>query len=189
MAIGYDAEWPELVGEMTRGGTPNFDTLSPILGGLDPQSAFQVLGEVMQKSPQFAAYINQRAAASRPMLAKIPMQRARDWQIDFGPVSGAAGTTTTLTNNPQCLFRGEKVMATDTATTAGMGTLIQTILIGQRLQRPTGAGGTLTLFFSQQALGNGIRWDTCKEALTIAVTVSFIQAVTFFMTVFGKTLS
>ena len=41
-------------------------------------------------------------------------------------------------------------------------------------------------FFSQAALGNGVKWDTCDKALTISVTVSFIQQCTFYMTVFGK---
>jgi hypothetical protein len=184
MVIGDDG-WVELVGEQTRGGTPASNSLTPVLG-ISSDQAFEILGELVQKSPAFAQYAAKRAAASRPMTHKIPLQKARDWQIDFGPVSGAASTTTTLTVAPQCLFRGEKVMATDTASTAGMGTSIGQILIGQRLQRPAGTGATLTAFFANNALGNGIKWDTCEKALSISVTVSFISACTFFMTVFGK---
>lgn len=175
MVIGDDG-WTEIVGEQTRGGQ------GPVLGG----DAYELLGELIQKSPAFQQLAAKRAAMSRPMTHKTPLQKARDWQIDFGPVSGSASTTTIITRNPQCLFRGEKVMATDTGSTAGLGTSISTILIGQRLQRPAGDGSTLTLFFSQQALGNGVKWDTCDKALTISVTVSFIQQCTFYMTVFGK---
>jgi len=173
--IGDDG-WTEIVGEQTRGG-------QDMLGGADP---YEILGELVQKSPAFAAYAAKRAAASRPIVHKVPLQKARDWQVDFGPVSGSAGTTTTITVAPQCLFRGEKVMATDTGSPAGTGTRVSTILIGQRLQRPAGAGATLTLFFANNALGNGIKWDTCEKALSISVTVSFVQTCTFDMTVFGK---
>ncbi len=184
LVIGDDG-WTEIVGEQTRGGGGTVNSLSPVLGG----AGFEILGELMEKSPAFAAYAQKRAAASRPMTHKIPLQKARDWQIDFGPVSGAAGTTTTITVQPQCLFRGEKVMATDSGSPAGTGTRVQTILIGQKLQRPLGTGGTLTSFFANNALGNGIKWDTCQSALSIAMTVSFVQACTFDCTVFGKAVA
>ena len=88
MVIGDDG-WTEIVGEQTRGGTAPMNTLSPVLGA-NPGLAFEILGELMEKSPAFAQYAQKRAAASRPMTHKIPLQKARDWQIDFGPVSGAA---------------------------------------------------------------------------------------------------
>ncbi len=177
MVIGDDG-WVEIVGEQLRGG-------ATVAGSRD----YEVLGaaqEVMARSPAFRNYVEQRAAASRPMLARTPNTKARDWQIDFGPVSGAASTQTTITKNPQCLFRGEKVMATDSGATRGYGTRIAGILIGQKLQRPSGDGATLTAFFANNALGNGIKWDTCEKALSIALTISFIEACTFECTVFGK---
>lgn len=177
MVIGDDG-WTEIVGEQLRGGST--------VAGLDKESAFEILGEMVAKSPAFAAYAQKRAAASRPMLHKTPLNKARDWQIDFGPVSGAAGTTTTVVINPQVLFRGEKVMATDSGSTPGLGTRIGAIFVGQKSQRPANANSTLTAFFANNALGNGIRWDTCEKALSISVTINFIQACTFDMTVFGK---
>ncbi|KKW46607.1 MAG: hypothetical protein UY96_C0003G0110 [Parcubacteria group bacterium GW2011_GWB1_56_8] len=113
-------------------------------------------------------------------------QNARDWDLSFGPVSGAAGTTTVITRSPQCLFRVEKVMATDTGTPPGFATRIMSFLVGQRLQRPTSSGSTLALFFGPAALGNGLRWDTCERGLSISITVSFVVAATFDMVVFGK---
>jgi hypothetical protein len=176
--VGEDG-WTEIVGEQTRGG-------SAALLGVD---GYEVLGEMMQKSAAFNQYMQKRAAASRPVTHRQPLQKARDWDHSFGPVSGAAGTSTTISVAPQCLFRGEKVMATDTASPAGTGTRITQVLIGQRLQRPATGGGSLTLFFSNGALGNGIKWDTCQQALSIAVTVSFVSACTFDMTVFGKAVT
>jgi hypothetical protein len=175
MVLGSSDEWTEIVGEQLRGG-------STVAG----DHAAEILGELVKRSPAFAAYASKRLAASRPMLAKTPLNKARDWQIDFGPVFGAAGTTTTITQNPQVLFRGEKVMATDTGTTVGAGTRIQAIFVGQKSQRPANAGSTLTAFFANNALGNGIKWDTCEKALSISITVQFVQSCTFDMTVFGK---
>ena len=150
MVIGDDG-WTEIVGEQVRGGAT--------VAGVDKEQAFEILGELMTKSPAFAAYAAKRAAASRPMLHKTPLNKARDWQIDFGPVSGTAGTQTTITQNPQVLFRGEKVMATDSFTTPGLGTRISAIFVGQKSQRPANAGSTLTAFFANNSLGNGIKWD------------------------------
>jgi hypothetical protein len=188
-AIVGDDGWTEivagadLVGEQARGGSAPFNSLSPVLG-----DGYDVMGlvEQLQRSPSFNQYAAKRAAASRPVTHRQPLQRARDWDLSFGPVSGAAGTTTVITVAPQCLYRGEKMMATDTGSPVGTGTRVTQVLIGQRLQRPATGGGTLTLFFSQQALGNGIKWDTCQQALSISITVSFVQACTFDGTVFGK---
>lgn len=176
--VGLDDGWSEIIGESVRGGS--------VLAGLSPDQAYEVLGAAVQASPAFKQFVAKRAAASRPMLHQIPLNRARDWTIDFGPVSGAAGTTTVVTQNPQCLFRGEKMMATDTGSTAGYGTRIVQVLIGNKLQKSTGGGATLTAFYAPTSLGNGIKWDTCEKGLTIAVTVSFVQACTFDATVFGK---
>ncbi len=177
MVIGDDG-WTEIVGEQLRGGAT--------VAGVSEYDVLGAAAEVMQRSPAFRGYIEKRAAASRPMLARTPATKARDWQIDFGPVSGTAGTTTTITKNPQVLFRGEKVMATDSGSTRGYGTAVASIFVGQKLQRPAGDGATLTAFFANNALGNGIKWDTCEKALSIAITVSFIETCTFYMTVFGK---
>src|SRR3990167_203106 len=181
LVIGDDG-WTEIVGEQTRGGTPASNSLTPVLG----DGGYDILGELLDKSPAFRQYPAKKAANSRPITHRQPLQKARDWDLSFGPVSGAAGTTTVITVAPQCLFRGEKVMATDTHTPNGTGTRITQVLIGQRLQRPATGGGTLTLFFANNSLGNGIKWDTCQQALSISVTVSFVQACTFEMSVFGK---
>lgn len=181
LVIGDDG-WTEIVGEQSRGGGYHGDSLVPVMG----DAGYDVLGEMLQKSPAFQSFVAKRAAGSRPVTHRMPLQKARDWDLSFGPVSGAAGTTTIITIAPQCLFRGEKVMATDTGSPAGTGTRITQVLIGQRLQRPATGGGSLTLFFSNGALGNGIKWDTCQQALSIAVTVSFVSSCTFDMTVFGK---
>jgi hypothetical protein len=172
-----------------------FEVSDGSLRGIDRINSnvvFDILGELAAKSPAFKQYAAKRIASSRPIVSQHPLSMARDWQIDFGPVYAAtAGYVTTLTITPQVLFRGEKVMATDTgngtASTVGYGTRITQIFVGQKSQRPANAGATLTAFFANNALGNGIRWDSCERGLSISVTVSFVLAnCTFDMTVFGK---
>ena len=182
MVIGDDG-FTEIVGEQTRGG-------QTLLGGGD---AYEVLGELMSKSPALKQYVEKRIGASKPVIHRQAYTKAQDWQIDFGPVTGAAGTMTTISVNPQCLFRGEKVMATDSGSAAGItaaapagyGTRIGAILVGNQLQRPASTK-TLTAFFAPDSLGNGVKWATCQKGLTIAVDVYFIAACTFDMTVYGK---
>jgi len=179
--VGY--EFDDLVGEMTRGGNPMQDSLS-VLGA---DGAYQLLGTMMARSPQLNAFVQQKIAQSRPLIRRQPVDRARDWDFPIGPVSGTAGTTTTVTIQPQTLFRVEKIMATDVGPgTAGFNTSITQVIIGNKLQRPATTGGTLTLFFANNALGNGVKWDTCQPALSIAFTVSFINTSTFFGVLWGK---
>ena len=156
MVIGDDG-WLEIVGEQTRGGG------SPAVAGMDPSLAYEVLGDAMTKSAAFKQYVDKRVAASRPVVSRSPLNKARDYNIDFGPVSGSTGTTTVITVRPQIYFRAEKVMATDDggSKAAGYNTRITQILVGAKSQRPVNAGsGTLTYFFANGALGNGVKWDT-----------------------------
>ena len=170
---------------MTRGGgAPSTDTLMPVMG--QQGGGYDVLGAILQSNPAFQQLLNKRAALAKPVLHNTPLQKARDWDIPLGPVSGAAGTSTVITIAPQCYFRGEKLMAQDSASPVGSGTRITQILIGQRLQRTATGGGTLTAFYANNSLGNGIRWDTCQPAYTIAMTISFVSACTFDAVVFGK---
>lgn len=138
-------------------------------------------------APAAIDYLERRAAADAPTLAVVRKpQKLRDWQIDFGPVWAPAGAQTTITARPQCLFRGEKIIATDTASNPGAGTRIVAVTIGQLIQRPASGGSTLTKFFAPEALANGITFDTAQPYLDVQVTVSFVQSCTFSMTVFGS---
>lgn len=164
--------WSAILGEQLEGDTGDIS----------------IFGELVQKSRAFAKYAQARIAASRAVLRKEPgVQKARDWQIDFGPAWGPAGYTTTIRSILQVPFRGEKVIASDTGSPPGHGTRIMQVMVGQLEQRAgNGGNSTLTAFYANNSLGNGIRWDTCQRALSINVTVSFVQTCTFDMVVFGK---
>ncbi len=134
-------------------------------------------------------YVEERVIKAEPVLVeeKHNALEVREWEISFGPVSAPAGEQTTVTISPQCLFRGEKIMASDTGSTPGRGTRIISVVVGNKQQKPTNNGrGTLTSFFNETALANGITFDTAKPWSKIAVTISFVEACTFDMSVFGR---
>lgn len=171
-------DWEEIVGEQTRGG----QDASP---GLSPSD---VLGTLFNaaSNPQFKAALARKAAMSRPAAQSQPAVKARDWQLPMTQY-GTVGQTVTVTAAPQCLFRPEKLMVTEIgSSTNGYGSTITGASIGQKNQMPTTTGGMLSASFINTTLGNGIKWDTCQPALTISITLSFLQTCTWYGTLFGK---
>lgn len=161
------------------------DQLDKINAKAEAKSEFEeeaeIIGENLAATVAFKNMIAQRAAASQPVLTSVP-KRPRLMQFDFstGQVFGPAGGQTVITIRPQCKFRIEKVMATDTATPAGTGTSIIQIAIGQKIQKANATGnGSLTMFFAQNAIANGVELDTAQPWEDIAITVSFNQSCTF----------
>lgn len=113
----------------------------------------------------------------------------RDWCCTFGPIQGKKGETLTIRVEPRVFFRGEKIMATDSGEkTPGYNTRIKDVRVGGRSQRPQWAAesGTLTYFFANGSLGNGIRWDDCAPWEVIEMDVYFVVDGTFDSTVFGE---
>lgn len=112
-----------------------------------------------------------------------PKGKLRDWQIDFGPVFGKEGEVKTITIQPRVLFRGEKIIATDTAKFPGTGTVINAIFVGRKMQLPWPLP---TNHFGMSVTGNGIHMDTCDRALSISAQIEFLEPCTFDMCIFGK---
>lgn len=126
--------------------------------------------------------------AAPAALEVVDKPARRRMEVDFatGPCWAPAGATTTITIRPQCAFRCEKTMATDSAATPGMGTMIVQVAIGQKVQRPSNTPrGTLTRFFDPSSRANGITFDTAHAWEDIAITVSFVQDCTFNASLFG----
>lgn len=115
----------------------------------------------------------------------LEKDRVREWSMDFGPAWAPAGEQIVLSVQPQCIFRGEKIVATDTGSTPGRGTRIMSVTVAQKIQRPAGDKGTLTQFFSQTGLADGVTFDTADKWAKIAVAVSFVESCTFDMSIFG----
>ena len=156
---------------------------------LKQASPYDVLGELLTKSPAFADYVKKRAAANAPVVRKVPVVKPSNWQVSLGPVYGEAGAVKTLQMTPDRLFRVEKVIATDSAEPSGSGTLIGDIYVGRRSQRPSyGRNWSPTTFFANNSLGRGLLWDTAQPGLNISVTISFTRSCTFYMDLFGKAI-
>lgn len=139
--------------------------------------------------PPSSGLIGIRPLPEQTQLLARKVPGARDWQIPMGPVYGEADAITTLTVEPDVIFRVDKLLATDTAEPAGTGTLIGNMLVGSRMQRPpvmTSADYKTTTLFSINSLGRGIKWDTAQPGVQISVTVSFIESCTFDLILFGK---
>lgn len=153
---------------------------------IQARSAPTVAGDVVMPSTSYEAV---RAAASRAILQPQPLKgEQRDWDINFGPAFGPAGAVVVITARPQVVFRGEKLIATDTSERSGpgRGTRVIQVAVGQRIQRPGADNGTLTSMFAATALANGIKFDTAHPWEDIKVTVSFVEQCTFDASVFGK---
>ncbi len=110
--------------------------------------------------------------------------KIRDWQIDFGPVHGEAGTTTNISIQPNCWFRGDKVFMSDSA--GGSGARLDGIIVGNRVQSAVPRGGIYPSAVDRGEAGAPLLLEVCGPALTITASVTFVQSCTFNMCIFGK---
>lgn len=170
--------WTEVLGEQLRGGQSEM-----VLG--DPAVA-EVLGDIVRNNPAFRSAVAKRIAGSRPVVKNVAPVKARDFTVPF-TAYGTVGQSVTVTATPQCLFRPEKLIVNEIgSSTNGYGSTITGASVGQKNQMATNSGGLLSAGFLPTALGNGIRWDTCQPALTISITVSFLQTCTWYGALSGK---
>lgn len=146
----------------------------------------QVLGEVVE--PVSPPHHVPRTSTVVLQEDALDLKR-RKWQIDSGQVFGPVNGETDITLKPQCLFRCEKIMATDDSSNPGAGTRILSVTVGNKVQKLTpGGNGTLTQFFAAQALANGIKFDTTQPYQTITIRVRFMVQCNFEMSIFGTSV-
>ena len=107
-----------------------------------------------------------------------------DWVVHFPRTEGKKNTSKVITVFPQCVFRGEKMIAVDSGN--GQVTRISQIQVGQRLQVPATGEGTLTAHYGPTVRGNGLCWDATDPALGISITVFFLEDGYWEADVFGK---
>lgn len=185
--VGYD--WEDIVGETVRGGGGDRYSLG---------EALDVLGATVnpQANPAFAATIAHNAANNRPVMRKMPLVKVRQLTLGLGSTYIRPNATSTVSVTPQCFFRAEKLIATDNATTAGFGTMVTGVFVGDKNQLPVGNGsgqnGIPTFTYAQNSLGNGVEWDTCQPAITIAISITDLGVTsggsTWTGALFGKTV-
>ena len=112
----------------------------------------------------------------------------RDWQIDFGPITGLRGDEFPIVSMPRCVFRGEKIMMTDTYEQPGYGTEIVSFHVGQKPQLPVTGYPYLSAAFAPNSLGRGVKLDTCEGGMQIRVVVRFLQDCTWDCSILGKAI-
>jgi hypothetical protein len=99
-----------------------------------------------------------------PSTHKIPAKKKVPHTVVFGPIEVAPGCSATVQVNPECLFRGEKIIS------LGDGDLlIEGLFVGQRLQLPCQLPNPpiVVAAFSNASLRSGVLLDTCDKALAI----------------------
>lgn len=130
-------------------------------------------------------HMSERAfnAQQAPITRQAPLPKAREWQLPFGPQVIKAGAIEWITQRPECLFRGEKLI------NQGADNLfIKQILVGARLQFPITAPPKMTGLFSSYA--NELRMDVCQPGLSISIQVENPrdEDLVFGMTLFGRAI-
>lgn len=130
-----------------------------------------VLAEA-SKQPAFAEYIKRKhqEANERPA-PRVTPTRAVEHTIDF-TCEGRVGDVIEVRKKLHFLFRGEKIMATDT--TGGLGTRMDVTVAGI-LQRPKDSPRLLTEIGFNNPLGCGIRFEMCRPSDELLFTVEFLK--------------
>jgi hypothetical protein len=144
-----------------------------------PNEFDDVLGSLAQASP-FTKALAERRASSRPLVSRVP--KARRWVIGFGPEQIPPNSTVTVTAQPRCLFRGEKIINTGDS----KGLYITGLFIGRKSQLP----GPISVSVWESPLERGILMDTCDAALAITFQIQNVAAatLTWSMSIIGKAI-
>lgn len=142
-----------------------------------------------------------------PQIKQVPCTVFRDWQINFGPITGKKGDIKWAVIEPLVLFRGEKLLAIDHALGAdgcvhyesspndGKRTRVLACMVGTKLQFPLlpendkifGSGGMLTSVYVS-TLADGVKYTTCQMGLSIAYLVAFDEDCVWEAALYGRAI-
>jgi hypothetical protein len=153
----------------------------------------EILGLLAAASQQikggsaFQNALAQKLAKRAPIVQKVQPTKKRRWTIGFGPTVIPPSTTVTVQSQPQCLFRGEKLINTGDST----GVFIQGLFVGQKSQLPTFQNPIAVSTYAGGVLDNELMMDTCDPALFITFQVQNTSATltaTWAMSIIGHTV-
>jgi hypothetical protein len=119
---------------------------------------------------------------------RSPRRRARRFCVAF-EVEGRADSPMTVQVQPQVLFRGCKLIATDDSDDAGNGTLIVGMFVGNQPQMVTFGPGVPTSEFLYYKRCNEIDFDACDPALSITLQLRFLRDCKWNGVIFGEAIS
>jgi hypothetical protein len=140
----------------------------------------EILGALIQASQKikggaaFQQALAQKLARRAPITQKVQPTKKRRWVVGFGPAVVPPNTTVTVQSQPQCLFRGEKII--NSGNEAGL--FIQGLFVGQKNQLPTLQNPISVTVFAGTVLDNELLMDTCDPALFISWQIQNITAAT-----------
>ena len=142
------------------------------------------LRDALAGNSAFKQALLNRLNARAPLLRKIPLKKAQDYVVTFGPKPVPPFNSITDSVSPYKLFRGEKII--NTGDTVGL--FIQSLLVGNRLQFPYPPRPIPVTAFNPRPLDSGIKMDTCDPALFITFQIQNVTAatLTWSTSIFGK---
>ena len=151
-----------------------------ILGALAASAAKIKGGSAFQQA--LAAKLARRA----PIVQKVQPTKKRRWTVGFGPAAVPPNSTVTVQAQPQCLFRGEKLINTGDST----GLYVQGLFVGQKSQLPTFQNPIAVSTYAGTVLDNELMMDTCDPALFITFQIQNTTAATatWSMSIIGHTV-
>ena len=123
--------------------------------------AEEILGLVaasqqIKGSSAFQQALAQKLAKRSPITQKVAPTKKRRWTVGFGPAAVPPNSTVTVQSQPQCLFRGEKLVDTS-ATQAGL--FLQGLFVGQKSQLPTFQNPIAVSTYAGGVLDNELMMD------------------------------
>lgn len=140
-----------------------------IMGGEEILGHEEILGALglsatsVKGGSPFQAALASKLAKRSPIVQKVHPTKKRRWVVGFGPAPIPPNTTVTVQSQPQCLFRGEKIVNSGDST----GLFIQGLFVGQKSQLPTFQNPISVTVFAGTVLDNELMLDTCDPALFI----------------------
>lgn len=159
------------------------DESKPAVIGDAGNDAFDILGEVLRSTPFQQALAN-KLKQRVPIMQRVPLQKARQYSVGFGPERLAAGAMIQLNWESDILFRGERVFFSGDSD----GVYLDNVFVGTRAQLPNVGGIPATLLVPEALSGNIPQMDTVQPGTRITLIVrnatSEMRRVAF--TVFGK---
>lgn len=122
--------------------------------GLSP-GTLAAASQQVKKSSAFQSALAQRLAKRSPIVQKVQPTKKRRWMMGFGPTAIPPSSTVTIQAQPQCLFRGEKLLNTGDSANV----FIQGLFVGQKSQLPTFQNPISVGAFAVNALDNELLMD------------------------------
>jgi hypothetical protein len=126
-----------------------------ILGHEEILGAIAAASSRIKGTPAFQTALANKLARRAPVVQKVQPTKKRRWVVGFGPTAIPPLSTVTVQAQPQCLFRGEKLVNSGDTT----GLFIQGLFVGQKSQLPTFQNPIAMAVFAGTVLDNELMLD------------------------------